>query len=150
MMPNTNFLNQVPMITVVIVAFVAFVLYLAVKGTICYLIIQSLQRVPAEHRRIEPAMIWLLLIPCFSLIWNFFVFRRVPDSFASYFAAQGQSDVGDCGKTLGTWYAGLSVAGVAIPLYGAAAGIAALVLLILSLVKYNELKQRIDRTLPRP
>ena len=146
-MPNTNFLNQMPWAIVGIVAFALFVIYFAVQGTICYLIIQSLQRVPAEHRRIEPAMIWLLLVPCFSLVWNFFVFRRVPDSFASYFTAQGQTDVGDCGKAIGTWYAGLSVAAVSIPLYGAAPGIAALVLLILSLVKYHELRQRMERSI---
>ena len=35
-------------------------------------------RIPAEHRKMEPAMVWLLLIPIFSLVWIFFGRRNVP------------------------------------------------------------------------
>jgi hypothetical protein len=81
-------------------------------------------------------------IPCFSIIWNFFVFQRIPDSFQSYFTSVGRTDVGDCGKQLGLWYA---ISGVAclIPIVNWIAGPAALVLLIISVVKFHQLKDQI-------
>jgi hypothetical protein len=91
----------------------------------------------------EPGMVWLLMIPCFPLVWNFFVFQRIPESFASYFSAQGRTDVGDCGKQIGLWYA-ITAVGACIPLVGYIAGPASLVLLIISLVKLNELKNKIS------
>jgi len=53
--------------------------------------------------------------------------------------------VGTCGRELGLGYA-ISVAVSAIPFVGCLTGIVALVLLILYLVKANELKNRIPLT----
>ncbi len=50
--------------------------------------------------------------------------------------------MGDCGKQLGLWYAITGVACV-VPIVNWFAGIAALVLLILSIVKYPQLKDQI-------
>ncbi len=62
---------------------------------------QLLKRVPPEHRKMEPNMAWLLLIPLFNLVWNFFVYSAISGSYRSYFAEQDRTDVGDCGQSLG-------------------------------------------------
>ena len=41
----------------------------------------------------------------FNLVWVFIVFQRVPESYQRYFASVGRNDVGDCGKSIGLWYA---------------------------------------------
>ena len=131
----------------IIAAIIAVVGVIAVVGLIinafvCWLISGALQRLPAEHRKMEPGMVWLNMIPCFPLIWNFFVFQRVPDSFQSYFASIGRTDVGDCGKQIGLWYA-IATACAFVPLVQYVAGPASLVLLIISLVKFHELKGKV-------
>ena len=53
---------------------------IAIHVLICWLISSALSAVPEEHREMEPGLVWLLLIPCFSIIWNFFVFPKVSRS----------------------------------------------------------------------
>ena len=103
------------------------------------------QRIPPRFRRLEPGLVFLLLIPCFNIVWNFFVFPQLADSFKAYFDSIGDRSVGDCGRDLGVWYAICSAVSV-IPFLGCLTGIASLVLLILFLVKANELKNRIPIT----
>ena len=128
----------------VIIAFFAMVVVisLAIAIAICLMLTSCFNRIPAEHRKMEPAMVWLLLIPCFSLVWNFFVFPRLSESYQSYFAARGRVDVGDCGRGIGMAYA-ICCACAIIPYLGILAGLAALVVLIVYLVKAFELKGQI-------
>lgn len=121
---------------------VGLAIMLAINAVICWLISNALKQIPEAHRKMEPGQVWLLMIPCFSIVWNFFVFQRVPDSFKSYFDSVGRTDVGDCGKSLGLWFS-ICVAVSMVPLLGYVAGIASLILLILCLVKFNELKNKI-------
>lgn len=115
---------------------------LAVSVVVCLFVHTALARVPVQHRRIEPVLVWLLLIPCFGFLWNFFVFLRVPDSFRSYFNSIGRNDVGDCGRGIGMAFSVTAVLAV-LPLVNYLAGPASLVLLILCLVKFHELKNQI-------
>ena len=39
----------------------------------------------------EPAMVFLLLIPCFGLVWNFFLYPRLSRSFQKYFQSVGDT-----------------------------------------------------------
>ncbi len=118
------------------------VIGLIINAVICYFISTWLKKVPAQHRKMEPGMVWLLMIPCFPIVWNFFVFQRVPDSFKSYFDSVGRTDVGDCGKGIGLAYAICAACSI-IPLVQYIAGPATLVLMILNLIKINELKSKI-------
>ena len=118
---------------------------LVINIVICYFISSWLGKVPAAHRKMEPGLVWLLLIPCFPVVWNFYVFLRVPESFKSFFDAQGRTDVGDCGRSLGLAYA-ICVACSFIPTVNYLTGPASLVLLIISLVKFNELKNKLAAT----
>jgi hypothetical protein len=115
---------------------------IAVSVVIILLISTPLKAIPDEYREMEPGKVWLLLIPLFNIVWNFFVFTRVPKSFQNYFAAQGKNDFGDCGEKLGMWYA-ICVACFIIPCVNYIAGPASLVLVIIFLVKIWDLKKQL-------
>lgn len=118
------------------------VAWLAVAAVICWLLYSALERVPAEHRKQTPGLVWLLLIPCFGAIWSFFVFPRISQSYKSYFASAGRTDTGDSGEAI-AW--ALCVAWVAclVPLLNLLALPVTLVLLIIYLVKIMGLKGQI-------
>ncbi len=125
-----------------IILFVALLIGLAIAVGICIMLHIIQARVPVEHQKISPGMIWLMLIPLFGLVWNFFVFQRIPDSYQSYFDSVGDESVGDCGKGIGLWYAICAACSI-IPCVNYIAGPAALVLLIIFLVKLFGLRGRI-------
>ena len=45
-------------------------------------------------------MVWLFLIPCFNLIWQFFIATRIPDSLKNEFRDRDRDDGSDYGKTI--------------------------------------------------
>ncbi len=118
---------------------------LAINIVVCALIYTRFKRIPAEYRTMRPGLVWLLLIPLFALIWNFFVFLRMPESFKAYFDAQGRTDVGDCGRTIGRWYAICAVATL-VPCVGYFTSIAGLILLIIFIVKVFDLAGKIPES----
>ncbi|UCD76532.1 MAG: hypothetical protein JSV91_06325 [Phycisphaerales bacterium] len=135
-------------ILLVFVVLLSFNLVVAI--VICALLHGCFSRIPPQHCRMTPGLVWLLLIPLFSCAWNFLVFLRLPESYQSYFAANGRIDVGDCGRSLGLSYAVLSavaVVGGCIPIVSCVTGLAelaALVVLILFLVRVLTLKGQIN------
>src|SRR5262245_30326072 len=65
---------------------------------------KALSRVSPQHRKMEPGMVWLNLIPCVNLVWQFFIAIQVPDSLKAEFQARGRDDGSDYGKSLGLTY----------------------------------------------
>jgi hypothetical protein len=128
-----------------LIFFSVFLFAFAVNIAVVFLLYTDFERVPRNFRKLESGLVWLLLIPCFNLVWNFFVIPRLADSFKAYFDSIGDTSVGNCGRDLGFGYA-ICTAASAIPFVGCLTGIVSLVLLILFLVKANELKNRIPRT----
>ena len=130
-----------------------FLVILAIQIFILYTLQNCLKRIPQQYRQQEPAMVWLLLIPFFNLVWNFFIWPKIAASFKAYFDAQGRTDVGDCGGSLALALCICAVCGI-IPYLGACISIATLVLLILVLVKFvgyqNEIPEGAAGTLPAP
>jgi hypothetical protein len=115
---------------------------IAINCFICYLLDQCYRRIPQQFRKQEPGMVWLLLIPCFSIIWNFFVYPPLSRSFKAYFDSINRTDVGDCQEGIGLAYS-VCVTISIIPFLGCLTGIPALVLLIIFLIKTNDLKNQI-------
>jgi hypothetical protein len=128
---------------------VFFWLFLAGIGLIidlvvCLFLYKFYQRVPRQFRIMEPGMVWLLVIPCFNLVWNFFVFIRLSRSLKGYFNSVGNQAVGDCGEGIGLAYSICEAARI-IPCVGLFVWIAAVVLVILYLIKANELSSLIPQ-----
>ena len=126
----------------ILILLVAVVIGLAIAIWVCYFLYTCYDRIPPPHRKLEPWHVWLMLIPCFGIIWQFFVYPRLGQSYRSYFNEQGRTDVGDCGEQLGLWVAICGAAGC-IPYIGGCFSIIALVLLIIFLVKASNLKAHI-------
>jgi uncharacterized membrane protein len=127
--------------------FLMFALFVGIglNIVVAALLYTDYQRVPASFRKLDPGLVWLLLIPCFNLVWNFFVFPKLSESFKAYFDSVGNTSVGDCGRDLGLGYAICSAVSI-IPFVGCLTALASLVLVILFLMKANDLKNRIPIT----
>ena len=92
-------------------------------------------------------MVWLLLIPCFNIIWNFMVFPKLGRSFRAYFESKGDSANADCGEKMGLWYSICAACGI-IPCVNYVAGPASLVLLIICLIKFSDLRNKVLASSP--
>jgi len=86
-----------------------------------------------RHQKMKPAMVWLMLIPLFNLVWHFFVVKHVSDSIKSWAAENGKS-VEDAGYTIGLIACIAQCCGL-IPLINVLAGPVALVCFIIWWVK---------------
>jgi hypothetical protein len=141
---------------IIIVAVIGTIVGLAIAIFINYLLYDAFRRVPQPFRLMEPGMVWLLLIPCFNIIWNFWVFPKLSDSMKAYFDSVNRTDVGDCGRQLGMFYCFMTIAPLVlclpscIPMIGmlfsclsSLCSLGSLVLLILYLVKVTGLKKQI-------
>lgn len=121
---------------------------LAITIFILYLLYGLLKALPAEYRLMEPAMVWLLLIPCFNLVWNFFVFPQISRSYQDFFRDHGRPEIGDCGAGIGIAY-GVCHVLISIPCLNYLTiifcGPAMLILLIIYLVQLHGLKKDISR-----
>lgn len=120
---------------------------LAIQAFVCWLLSGWLKKIPAEHRKQEPGMVWLLMIPVFQLFWIFMVYPRMAQSFDSYFASKNET--AESTQKMAMLYCWLTVGAIVgsfIPLVNILAGLAGLVsfvLLIIVLVKFSGLAKRI-------
>lgn len=135
---------------------VGLLIALGIQAFICYLLSDALKRLPPEFRKQQPNMVWLLMIPLFSLVWNFFVYPKISESYQAYFSAKagnipnGSPNLNyqntllqqDTGQGIGLAYCICCCCSI-IPYLGACIGLAALVLLIIYLVKLSGLKARV-------
>ena len=86
-----------------------------------------------RHQKMNPGLVWLMLIPLFNLVWHFFVVKNVSESIKSWAAENGQS-VDDAGYTIGLVACIANCCGV-IPFVNFLAGPVALVCVIIWWVK---------------
>ena len=117
----------------------AMIVVLAIQALVCWYLSGILKSIPEQHRKQQPGMVWLLMIPILPIVWNFFVYPKICESFKSYFDSVGRTDQGDCGRSLGLTFCILVCCSI-IPYLGGCIGIAALVIWIILLVKFSTLK----------
>jgi len=95
---------------------------------------KTLTRCAPENRAMAPGMVWLMLIPLFNLVWQFFVVINVSKSLAAEFAKRGIAEEPEPGKKLGMITCILGCCGI-IPLLGVLCSLGALVCWILYWMK---------------
>jgi hypothetical protein len=61
---------------------------------------KALSRVSQRNRLMEPGMVWLMLIPCVNIVWQFMIAVNVPGSLRNEFRDRGRDDGSDYGKSL--------------------------------------------------
>jgi hypothetical protein len=86
-----------------IVSLVLIILAILIVPTIFYLITlqKALGRCSPASRAMNPAMVWLLLIPLFNLVWQFFVVLNVAKSLGAEFQRRGIPEEPEPGQTMG-------------------------------------------------
>jgi hypothetical protein len=62
---------------------------------------KALNRCAPENRAMQPGLVWLLLIPCFYLVWHFFVVINMAKSLGAKFQKRGITEEPEPGKTIG-------------------------------------------------
>jgi hypothetical protein len=80
----------------------------------CMALYKALMMVRESNRAMQPALVWLLVIPGFVIVWNFIVVRAMTISLNKEFTDRDFEIEKSPGLTYGMLYAGLSV--VYIPL----------------------------------
>jgi len=116
----------------------------AIQVAINFFYYKCLLEVPEEHRTMQPAMVFLNLVPCLNIVWIFLVVNAISKSYQSFFATLDdphvKNEYGDCAAKLGLAYAILSLLS-AIPYLNCLSSIPSLVVFIILLLKYNEMRK---------
>jgi hypothetical protein len=133
-----------------VVSGVLFLGFLAIEIVVAVFYIQTLSRAlnkcsPAS-RTFQPGTLWLLLIPFFNVIWNFFVVLGIAKSLGNEFRFRNIPN-GDPepGKSIGLAMAICGACSI-IPLLGLLAALPFLVLWIVYWIKISGFSETLDRT----
>ena len=62
---------------------------------------KTLNRCSPECRAMNPGMVWLMLIPLFNVVWQFFVVIKIAKSLGAEFQKRGLAKDPNPGQTLG-------------------------------------------------
>lgn len=129
--------------------FIMFAIFMI--PTIFYILTLSkaLKRCAPENQAMPPDNVWLLLIPLFSIVWQFIVVTNIAKSLAAEFRARDiHTDEVEPGKSIGLAYCILNCCAI-IPLLGILAGIAGLICWILYWVKIDNYSSQISMPPPQ-
>jgi hypothetical protein len=91
---------------------------------------KALNRCSPESRAMQPGMVWLMLIPLFNLVWQFFVVINIAKSLGAEFRKRGIAVEPEPGKTMGMVMCILFCCGI-IPILGVLCSLAGLVFWII-------------------
>jgi hypothetical protein len=98
---------------------------------------KTLNEVSNENRKMQPNLVWLVLIPIFGLIWQFIVVNGIASSLQDEFKKRNiKVSEEKPGHTIGLTYCILFCCSI-IPLIGVIAGMAGFVCWIIYWVKIN-------------
>jgi len=107
----------------------------------------ALKAVSPKNRSLDPALVWLYLIPVFNLVWQFFIVVNVSGSLKREYAQRQAQAVGDCGYGLGIAMCIVSLCAI-IPIFWFFMWLVALVLWVIYWVKIVELKNGLQTAQP--
>ena len=89
-----------------VIGFAAYIVFLSAADRV-------LKRVEPEHRRMDPGMVWLNLIPIFNLMWLVVTVERVGESIRNEYIARGRHKRSESyGKTAGLAFVLLTLIGL--------------------------------------
>ncbi|MGA2908483.1 MAG: hypothetical protein ABSE36_12330 [Terracidiphilus sp.] len=106
---------------------------------------RALEKCSPASRTMQPGMVWLMLIPFFGLIWNFFIVLALSNSLGREFPARGVTQLDpEPGKSIGLPMCVCMACGI-IPLLGVIASLIALVLWVVYWVKIAGFSRLLDQ-----
>ncbi len=123
---------------------VLIILAIVVTVKVFYLLTlyRTLNRCSPESRAMDPALVWLNFIPCFSLVWHFFIVINIAKSLGAEFKKRGIVAEDQPGQAIGLAMCIVSVLCV-IPYVNCVMGPAALVCWIIYWVKIAEYSKKL-------
>jgi len=62
---------------------------------------KALNRCSPECRAMNPGMVWLMFVPLFNIVWQFFIVLNIAKSLAAEFQKRGIAEDPNPGQTLG-------------------------------------------------
>jgi hypothetical protein len=62
---------------------------------------KALNRCSPESRAMNPGLVWLMLIPLFNIVWQFFIVLNMAKSLGAEFQKRGIAEEPNPGQTLG-------------------------------------------------
>ena len=133
-MDTSNFSDFAALSAISGFLFVAFLIFLIPSVFFLLTLQKALTRVAPERRTMNPPMVWLGLIPLFSVVWNFFMVLALSKSLGAELTARNIPHENEPGKTIGLVWAGLSAACL-VPGLGFLLGIPVLIMWIIYWVK---------------
>lgn len=120
-----------------------FLILLLIPAIFYVLTLQNtLKAIQPQNRKMAPINVWLLFIPIFNFVWNFFVVTNITKSIDAEYASKGVND-----KTMNTYNIGLAMSILYcinwIPLLSVLTAIPTLICWILFWVQISGHKNRI-------
>jgi hypothetical protein len=79
----------------------SLVIWLVVNGLFCMSMAKALNACSESNRQMSPGLVWLVLIPCFHVVWYFFIVLWIPDTLKKEFESRDEDDGSNYGKTMG-------------------------------------------------
>ena len=74
-------------------------------------LMNALKKCSPRNRKMEPGLVWLNLVPCLNVVWQFLTVVWVADSLKKEFESRGVRRESDYGKTLGLTSLVVNIAG---------------------------------------
>jgi hypothetical protein len=142
-MPTTDSMGFI----VPVIGFVIFVIAVVVCVFFLLTLQKALTRCAPENRKMEPGMVWLMLIPLFNLVWVFFVVTNISASIEAELKKRGIADKPEPTKKIGLAYAILSVCSI-IPLVNFLAFIPLLICWIIYWSDVSNYSNKLQETNP--
>lgn len=132
-------------IMVLVLGFVVLIVVAVLVLQVLFLLtlFRCMKKIQQENRTMEPALVWLNLVPMLNLGWIFYTVIKIKESLEKEFSARNLKGDGDFGYKIGLTYAILGCCS-AIPYIGALPGIVAVVFWIMYWVKIADFSRRMD------
>lgn len=114
----------------------------------------TLKEVSPENQKIEPGLVWLMLIPFFGMFWSFVVVIKIADSLKAEFTKRNvQVEVNKPGYKIGLTYCSLFCCATILFCYSSASFFGSLIFIggitcwIIYWVWINNYKQKLQQNL---
>lgn len=130
------------------IVLIALLIALAI-GIMYLLTLQNLlKEMSSTNRTVEPANVWIQLIPLVNIIYGFILYPKISESLKNEYEARGMNESGDYIRSLGLAIPILSVVGIIFnqvaPSLGSLINLVSLVVLIIYWVKASEFKKKLQ------
>ncbi len=124
-----------------VLLFFILIFLIAILGVFIYYyyrLQELLKLVQPQNRALEPGLVWLMLIPCFNLIWRFILVDRISESLRNEYLQRGiWNKEAKPTNSKGMLMAGFAAAGL-IPYIGLIFSLVAFIFWILYWIEIEE------------